>query len=186
VIAITYARSIAHEASGLHKVAREINDRKRARSGEDFSALAKQYSEDTATKDKNGELPPFARDVPGVPTELSAAAFSMTNNQISDVITLAPGYDIIKLIEKIPAQTVPFAGGDTKAQITDPATGQTATITIRDFLTNEAINAKAPNYFQELKKDGNVEILDADLKTAVSTADAAAMAATTNAPALSQ
>ena len=58
---------------------------KRIRGGADFATLAKQYSEDPGSKDNGGELPPFPRGqmVP----EFEAAAFSLTNNQVSDVVT---------------------------------------------------------------------------------------------------
>jgi parvulin-like peptidyl-prolyl isomerase len=62
---------------------------KRIRDGADFATLAKQYSEDPMSKDNGGELPGFARGqmVP----EFEAAAFSLTNNQVSDIVTSALG-----------------------------------------------------------------------------------------------
>jgi parvulin-like peptidyl-prolyl isomerase len=77
---------------------------KRARDGEDFAALAKAFSDDPGSRDKGGELPAFPRGemVP----EFEAAAFALTNNQISDVITTQFGYHIIKMIEKVPAKKV--------------------------------------------------------------------------------
>ncbi len=85
---------------------------KRARAGEDFAKLAKKYSEDPGSKDKGGELPPFARASAdpqhAMVPEFEAAAFSLETNQISDVVTSVYGYQIIKLIQKIPAKTMPF------------------------------------------------------------------------------
>ena len=79
---------------------------KRARDGEDFAKLAKEYSEDPGSKDKGGEYK-FARGqmVP----EFEAAAFSLKTNQVSDIVNSSYGYHIIKLSEKIPAQKVEFA-----------------------------------------------------------------------------
>ncbi|HTV75365.1 MAG TPA: peptidylprolyl isomerase, partial [Candidatus Baltobacteraceae bacterium] len=78
---------------------------KRLRAGEDFAKLAEEYSEDPGSKDKGGELPEFARDSQGMPPEIVDAAFSMSTNQISDVITITDvGYDIIKLLDKAPAK----------------------------------------------------------------------------------
>ena len=61
-----------------------------------------QYSEDPGSKDNGGELPAFPRGqmVP----EFEAAAFSLTNNQISDVVTTQYGYHIIQLLGKTPAK----------------------------------------------------------------------------------
>jgi parvulin-like peptidyl-prolyl isomerase len=73
---------------------------KRARAGEDFANMAKEYSEDPASKENGGEYK-FARGrmVP----EFEAAAFSLKNaGDISDVVTTAFGYHIIKLNERIP------------------------------------------------------------------------------------
>ena len=141
---------------------------KRIRGGADFAALAKQYSEDPGSKDNGGELPPFPRGqmVP----EFEAAAFSLTNNQISDVITTAYGYHIIKLLDKTPAK---------KLALTDKVPSGDATIAarIKDFLTLQKTEKLAPAYLEKLKKAADVQILDADLKAA-----AAAAAAAANAP----
>jgi parvulin-like peptidyl-prolyl isomerase len=133
---------------------------KRARSGEDFAALAKQYSEDPGSKDNGGELPAFARDNPNVPPEFEAAAFSLNTNQISDVITMSYGYDIMQLIDKTPAKKVDYAS------VTDK---------IKDYLTQQKVEKLAPAYLASLKKAADAEILDPSLK-------AAAAAAATNAP----
>ena len=81
---------------------------KQARGGADFAALAKQYSEDPGTKDSGGELPPFAKASAdpshAMVPEFEAAAFSLTNNQISEVITTQYGYHIIELMDKTPAR----------------------------------------------------------------------------------
>ncbi|MGA3164214.1 MAG: peptidylprolyl isomerase [Verrucomicrobiota bacterium] len=133
---------------------------KQIRGGADFAVLAKKYSEDPGSKDNGGELPAFSRSqmVP----EFEAAAFSLTNNQVSDVITTAYGYHIIKLIDKTPAKKVGYA---------------TVAARIKDFLTQQKTEKLAPAYLEKLKKAADVQILDADLKAA------AAAAAAANAPA---
>src|SRR5258708_27778380 len=79
---------------------------KRARDGEDFAKLAKDYSEDPGSKDKGGEYTfPHGQMV----AEFDAAAFSLNTNQISDIVTTQFGYHIIKLLEKIPAKKVDLA-----------------------------------------------------------------------------
>src|ERR1700677_267236 len=62
----------------------------KARSGEDFAKLAGEYSEDPTTKDKGGELSPFSHGQ--MLPEFEAAAFALTNNEISDVVTTMYGY----------------------------------------------------------------------------------------------
>ena len=146
---------------------------KQIRGGADMAALAKQYSEDPASKDNGGEMPAFPRGqmVP----EFEAAAFSLTNNQVSDVVTSQYGYHIIKLIDKTPAK---------KMVLTDkvPPTNVTIGERVKDVLTQQKTEKLAPDYLAELKKTSDVQILDADLKAAVTAADAAAAAAPTAAP----
>jgi len=119
---------------------------KRARGGEDFAKLAKEYSEDPGSKDKGGEYTfPRGQMVP----EFEAAAFSMNTNQISDIITTQYGYHIIKLYEKIPAKKAEFDKVAPK---------------IKDMLKGRAIQEKVKDYIDSLKKEAGVEILDEKLK----------------------
>jgi parvulin-like peptidyl-prolyl isomerase len=69
----------------------------KARKGEDFAALAKQYSDDPGSKDKGGEYT-FSRGqmVP----EFDKAAFALQPGQISDLVETQFGYHIIKLEER--------------------------------------------------------------------------------------
>jgi len=132
---------------------------KRIRGGESFTNLAVKYSEDPNSNEKGGELPPLGRDQ--MWPELAAAAFSLTNNQISDVIETTVGYYIIKLLDKNPAKVEPFNGADTRIAGVPP--GQPP-MTIRDVLTTRSIRIQTPGFLEKLKKDSNVEILDQDLK----------------------
>jgi peptidyl-prolyl cis-trans isomerase C len=119
---------------------------KRARAGEDFAKLAKEYSEDPGSKDKGGEYT-FARGrmVP----EFEAAAFSLSTNQVSDIVTTRFGYHIIKLSEKIPARKVEY----------DKAASD-----IKEGLTQQALQKEFPEYLAKLKTEAGVEILDEKLK----------------------
>jgi parvulin-like peptidyl-prolyl isomerase len=141
-----------------HKQAEDIL--KRARTGVDFVALVKQYSEDPTSKDNINGIT-LARGNSGTPPEIEAAAFSLTNNQISDVVTTAVGYDIIKMLSKTPAKKVEYS---------------TVADKIKDYLIQKQTEKLAPDYLDKLQKDADVEILDADLKAAMAAAAAAANA----------
>jgi parvulin-like peptidyl-prolyl isomerase len=146
---------------------------KRIRGGADFAALAKQYSEDPGSKENGGELPEFPRGqmVP----EFEAAAFSLTNNQVSDIITSAYGYHVIKLLDKTPAK---------KVALTDkvPLSDVTIASRVKEMLTQQKTEKLAPAYLDKLKAAADVQVLDADLKAAMAAATAAAAAAVANPP----
>jgi peptidyl-prolyl cis-trans isomerase D len=77
----------------------------KARAGEDFSALAATYSEDSS-KNKGGDLGTFAKGK--MIKEFDDAVFSMKPNDISDIIQTRFGFHIIKLDKIIPAETQPL------------------------------------------------------------------------------
>ena len=69
----------------------------KARKGEDFAALVKQYSDDPGSKDKGGEYTfGHGQMVP----EFEKAAFALKPGEISDLVETQFGYHIIKLEER--------------------------------------------------------------------------------------
>jgi peptidyl-prolyl cis-trans isomerase C len=127
---------------------------KRARAGEDFAKLAKDYTEDPGSKETGGEYTfPRGKMVP----EFEAAAFSLKTNQVSDIVTTQFGYHIIKLSENIPAKKVELAK---------------VSQDIKDYLKGQAVQKLLPDYMEKAKKDSHVEILEASLKPSSSGLDA--------------
>ena len=78
----------------------------RARKGEDFAALARQYSEDSSAAE-GGDLGFFARGqmVP----EFDAAAFQLKPGEVSGVVTTIYGFHVIKAEERDAGGLVPEA-----------------------------------------------------------------------------
>ena len=72
----------------------------RAKKGEDFASLARQYSEDPGSKAQGGDLPPFARGA--MVGAFEQAAFSMQPGEIRGVVKSDYGYHVIKLLGRIP------------------------------------------------------------------------------------
>lgn len=131
---------------------------KKVKAGDDFSKLAEQYSEDPGSKDKGGTLPTFSHG--DMVPEFEAAAFVLKTNAVSDVVTTAYGYHIIKLLEKTPTKTL---------TLTDKVPQSELTIAdkIKEFLIQQQTQKLAPAYLENLKKTADVEILDPDLKAAI-------------------
>ncbi len=66
--------------------------------GGDFDALAKEYSDDTSTKDNGGDLGFFARGV--MVSDFENIAFSLSKGQVSNLVRTDFGWHIIKVVDK--------------------------------------------------------------------------------------
>lgn len=80
------------------KAKAEIDDLKKRAAKEDFSKLASQYSEDTGSKAKGGDLGYFTKGkmVP----EFETAAFNQKVGEVGDVIRSPFGYHLIKVLDR--------------------------------------------------------------------------------------
>jgi len=115
----------------------------RAKAGEDFSKLVKEFSDDPQTKDKNGELT-FTKGGGDVPPQFEAATFSLKPGQITDLVQTVFGFDIIKLIETIPPAKVPLD------KVHDD---------ILERLQRQSAQEKLPDFVANLRKEAGVQIL---------------------------
>ena len=70
----------------------------RARAGEDFAALAKEYTDDPGSKENGGLYENFGRGRMVKPFE--DAAFSVPVGEISDIVETRFGYHILKIVER--------------------------------------------------------------------------------------
>lgn len=70
----------------------------KAKSGEDFAELAKEYSDDSANASSGGNLGDFTAGE--MVEEFSNAAFALDKNEISDIVETQYGYHIIKVTDK--------------------------------------------------------------------------------------
>jgi peptidyl-prolyl cis-trans isomerase C len=115
---------------------------KKAKAGQDFARLAREYSQDEGSAAQGGDLDyfPKGRMVP----EFSNAAFAMQPGQISDVVTSQFGYHVIKVTERKPGRVVPF---------------EEAVPQIKQFLERQKKQDKQNAFVDGLKKKSKIEVL---------------------------
>ncbi|WP_299033008.1 peptidylprolyl isomerase [uncultured Anaerococcus sp.] len=86
-------RDASHILVDNEKTAKEIKEK--LDKGEDFAALAKEYSKDTANADNGGNLGEFSKGQ--MVKEFEDAAFALKEGEISEPIKTQFGYHIIKI-----------------------------------------------------------------------------------------
>jgi parvulin-like peptidyl-prolyl isomerase len=114
----------------------------RAKAGEDFLKLVELYSEDRRAKTTN-KVYTITRDSNLVPA-FKSAAFTLRPGQISDIVTSALGYHVIKCHDRFPSSKIPFAEAGEE---------------IRKFLAEQELQKRLPKYFADLKRTAQVEIV---------------------------
>lgn len=120
--------------------------------GKSFEELAKQYSEDTASKENGGDLDYFG---PGkMLAEFEEAAYKLKKGEISQPVKSSYGYHIIKVTDIKELQPFDEVKDDLKTQLIEEKMADTT-------FMNEFID-------KELKK-ADVEVKDKDLKPAFET-----------------
>jgi peptidyl-prolyl cis-trans isomerase C len=111
----------------------------RAKAGEDFAKLAREFSEDIGSKERGGEyIFPRGKMVP----EFEAAAFALMPGQISDVVTTQFGYHIIKLQEKLAPKKLALAE---------------VSVRIKDGLLAQKMQKQMPDYYKKLKEEAGIQ-----------------------------
>ncbi|MBI5386802.1 MAG: peptidylprolyl isomerase [Verrucomicrobia bacterium] len=126
----------------------------RAKKGEDFAKLAEETSEDPAVKQNKGELQ-FVRSkdpARGLVSELETAAFALRPGEVGNLLVTEYGFHVLKLHELTPEKKKPLT------EVSDK---------IREFLLDRETEKQLPDYFEKLKKENNVEILDSRLAEAL-------------------
>ena len=84
----------------------------RVRAGEDFAALAREFSADESNKQQGGDLGWFARG--RMVREFEEAAFALQPGQVSNLVETRFGFHIIKVEER---RTQPGANGQPEEQV---------------------------------------------------------------------
>jgi len=113
---------------------------KRVEEGEKFSEVAKEESECPSSK-KGGDLGYFSRGQ--MVESFEEAAFSLAVGDVSDIVETRFGYHLIKAEDKKTASKKTF--DDVRDQI-------------KQQLEQQQVKEQLPNYVQNLKEKGDVEI----------------------------
>ena len=91
--------------------------------GEDFSALAKQYSDDKGSASKGGELRWFGTN--GMPPDFEKVAFSLQKNgDVSQIFKTKYGWHIMKRIDKRGLQPFEELKADIKSKVSKDSRSQ--------------------------------------------------------------
>jgi len=102
ILLLTQSKSDSEKAEARKKIEDILA---KAKAGEDFAALAKQYSEDPGSKDNGGLYEDIVRGQMVKPFE--DAAFSVPVGQISGVVETNYGYHILQIVDR-KKETRPF------------------------------------------------------------------------------
>lgn len=132
------------QRDSIRKVAEQL--RARAAAGEDFAALAKQYSQDPGSAQQGGDLGYFGRGRMVAPFE--EAAFKLQPGQISPVVESSFGLHVIKMEDRRQADL-----GPQRAQFTR-------------YLVQQAQQNAEKSYVDSLTKAANVQLAAGASKTA--------------------
>ena len=92
----------AEDNMRLEEKAQRVSER--AKSGEDFAALAKELSEDRNTADKGGELGFVTAMLPSGFYELENAIYKLRDGEVSDPVSSSLGIHVFKVLGRRPAR----------------------------------------------------------------------------------
>lgn len=119
--------------------------------GEDFAALAKEYSEDPGSKENGGDLGFFTKET--MVPEFSKAAFALKPGQVSDVVKTSFGYHLIKVEETKPAKMLAL---DDEVPV-----GNGKTVKIKEYIQNmlyqQSMEKKFEDWLKDLKGKSKIE-----------------------------
>jgi peptidyl-prolyl cis-trans isomerase D len=128
----------------------------KAKAGADFAALARQYSDDEASRDKGGDLDFFGRGA--MVPEFEQVAFSLPPGSISDLVKTQYGFHIVKVIDKRPAVTKSLE--EVRGQIEDQIKWERAQAQARRLAENAASAIKRPADLERVAKSRGLKLAE--------------------------
>jgi peptidyl-prolyl cis-trans isomerase D len=131
----------------------------KVKSGADFAALAKQFSEDEVSGAKGGDLDYFGRGA--MVPEFEQAAFAMKTGDISDLVKTSFGFHIIKVVDKREAATRPLA--EVRTEIEDQLKWQKAQQQAEQTAKTVAAQLKTAADLDRVAKERGFHVQDTGL-----------------------
>ena len=119
----------------------------RVRNGGDFAALAKEYSEDQASRNRGGYMGWFGRG--SMLPEFEAAAFALQSGETSEIVETSRGYYLIKVEERREGEVKPLE--DVREMIEGPLLVEKKRETIKNFVQQAMQDARAEVYVEALQ-----------------------------------
>jgi peptidyl-prolyl cis-trans isomerase SurA len=113
----------------------------RAKRGEDFAKLAKEFSQDPATRDEGGDLGYFGRDM--LPKPIEEMVFSMKIGEVRGPVRADRGFHVIKLVDRRSKEVKPLA--EVKEEL-------------RNQLRQKEMERQTKNYLTDLRKKTLVDL----------------------------
>lgn len=113
----------------------------RAKGGDDFAKLAKDFSQDPATRDEGGDLGYFGRDM--LPKPIEEMVFSMKIGEIRGPVRADRGFHVIKLIDRRVNEVKPLAAVKEE---------------LRNQLRQKEMERQTKNYLNDLRKRTLVDV----------------------------
>jgi parvulin-like peptidyl-prolyl isomerase len=113
----------------------------KARAGEDFAKLAREHSEDAATRKEGGDLGWFGRGA--LPSAVEEIVFNMEPGEVRGPIRAERGFHVLKLVDKKDEQVRPLA--EVKEQL-------------RTALFTQEMEKQTKNWLAELRKKAHIDV----------------------------
>ncbi|UZQ52536.1 peptidylprolyl isomerase [Clostridium kluyveri] len=121
--------------------------KKRLDDGEDFAKVAKEVSEDTASKDNGGDLGTVNYDNSGFDADFMAGALALKEGAISEPVKSSFGYHIIKCIKKeeYPVKALSAVKDQIKTQLESDKKNSLVSQKIQEWKKASTITKKEKN-----------------------------------------
>lgn len=128
------------DASQKAEARKKIEEvKKKLKKGEDFAALAKEYSQCPSSA-KGGDLGFFKQGQMVKPFE--EVAFALKPGKVSDIVETRFGYHVIKVVDKKPASTIPYE------EVKDR---------LGEYLKQDKVKKEVSLYLEKVKQKAKIE-----------------------------